>query len=517
MSDCPASLLHAARHWITEEPDREAVVFGDLRLGYLGLASHACALAAHLAESGVRPGDRVATLLTPRPEAVIALIACWLAGVTSVGINPRYKRDEQRQILTDSKAVALISVTREGLRDLSDDLTDHSATLGLPVVRFGAGFWEGDLPAPWDASRVAHRWDDALARFDPTVPAVVIYTSGSTGRPKGAKITHAGLAFRAWTLHEDRLRQPYLRQLIDLPVNHIGALASGIGVSLVAGGMMVMAEQFDPAFTLSVIARERLDMLSGVPAMLGRIVEHPDFDQADLSSLRFVNWGAGPLGRKTLERLLGATPAVFTQQYGMTESNGPIVYTPPTRDIETLLETTGRPDPRLELRIADEDDRPLEPGLEGEVQVRQPYPFAGYLDNPDATAAVFTADGFLHTGDLAKIREDGYLVFCGRSKEMFKSGGFNVYPREIELVLEAHPAIRAAAVLGVDDERWGQIGHAFLELAQPVSAEEALAWCRERLADFKVPKAVSMVDKMPRTTVDKVDRVALAARLPARG
>jgi acyl-CoA synthetase (AMP-forming)/AMP-acid ligase II len=168
------------------------------------------------------------------------------------------------------------------------------------------------------------------------------------------------------------------------------------------------------------------------------------------------------------------------------------------------------------VRIADESGQPLPDGEEGEVQIRHPHPFAGYLGNAEATEAAFTADGFLHTGDLAKIREDGYLVFCGRSKEMYKSGGFNVYPREIEIALEAHPGIRAAAVLGVDDEQWGQVGHAFVELASELTADDITSWCKARLADFKVPKRFSVIDAMPRTPVDKVDRMQLA-ELAARG
>ncbi|MEZ5649920.1 MAG: class I adenylate-forming enzyme family protein [Burkholderiaceae bacterium] len=513
MHNPPPSLLHAARPWLSGHAGLEAAVFGGVRLDYTDLAAHACALAATLRDMGLGQGSRVATLLTPRPEAVIGLLACWLVGAISVGINPRYKRDEQRQILVDSGARAMLSMVRDGTHDLSADLDAHAADLGIAVLRFGTGFWEGDLPAPLPREAVPAAWDQALAAFDPAVPAVVIYTSGSTGRPKGALISHAGLAFRSWSLHEDRYRLAHLRQLLDLPVNHIGALASGIGVSLVSGGMMVMAEQFDPAFTLAVTAHERLDVLSGVPAMLGRIVEHPHFDGADLSSVKFVNWGAGPIGRRVLERLLRATDAQFTQQYGMTESNGPIVYTPPTRDIDILLGTTGKPDPRLELRIADADDRPLPPGTEGEVQVRQPYPFAGYLDNPEATVAVRTVDGFLRTGDVARIREDGYLVFCGRTKEMFKSGGYNVYPREVEILIETHPAVRAAAVIGVDDADWGQVGHAFVELKEAVAVAELVGWCRERLANYKVPKTMTVVEQMPRTTVDKVDRMALARRI----
>ncbi len=514
MSDIPISLLHALQPWLQNEPQRTAVVFRDVRLSYGELACYACALAQELRSRGVRPGDRVAGLMTPRPEALIAYLATWLAGATFVGITSRFHAREQAQILHDSGARVLLSVCYDGARDLGPDLASHEQALGTQVVRFGAEFWAGELPQPVAVEAMQGAWRDALLTLDADVPAVIIYTSGSTGTPKGAMITHAGLAFRSQTLHEDRFALPHIRQLVDIPVNHIGALASGIGLSFVAGGMLVLAERFDPAYTLATIAAERLDVLSGVPAMLTLLVEHPDFAEADLSSVKFVNWGAGPLGAHVLDALLAAVDGEFSQQYGMTESNGPIVYTPPTRDREILLNTTGRPDPRLELRIADpQDGAALPPGSEGEVQVRQPYPFAGYLGLPEATEAAFTHDGFLRTGDLARIRDDGYLVFCGRSKEMYKSGGFNVYPREIEILLESHPSVRAAAVLAVDDAAWGQVGHAFIETIEPVTAAAVLDWCREGLANYKVPKAVTILDAMPRTPVDKVDRQALARLL----
>ncbi|HPD93802.1 MAG TPA: fatty acid--CoA ligase family protein, partial [Pararhodobacter sp.] len=421
---------------------------------------------------------------------------------------------EQTRDLLDSGAKLLIALSCVGKTDLSPDLDAHTAELGLDVMRVGAGLWDGALPPPVAEDTVPALWDAALAGFDAAVPAVIIFTSGSTGRPKGALITHRGLAFRSATLQRGRFAVPHVRQVLDLPVNHIGALASGIGVAFVAGGALVMHEQFDPGFTLRAIGTEGLHVLSGVPAMLDRIVAHPDFATADLASLRYVSWGAGPINPRVLAALMERTGAEFSQQYGQTESNGPICYTPPTRDVDILLTTTGKPDPDLRLRIASDDGIAVPAGDEGEVQVLHPHPFAGYLGNPAASAQAFTADGWLRTGDRARLRDDGYLVFCGRSKEMFKSGGFNVYPREVEIVLEEHPAIRAAAVIGVEDADWGQVGHAFVE-ADPVAPDAVLDWCRARLANYKMPKHLTVLDRLPRTPVDKVDRMTLAARAQA--
>ena len=213
----PPSLLHATLPWVADHPDLPAMTVGDHVIPYGETGARAAALARRLRELGIAPGDRVATMLTPRPESVIAYLACWLAGAVPVGLNTRYRREEQRQILTDSAARLLVSVLRDGAQDLTPDLDAHRTDLCLPVLRLGPGWAEGDLPAPLPRAEMLAEWHAALAAFDPAHAAVIVYTSGSTGRPKGALITHAGLAFRAHTLHGDRFNTPHMRQILDLP------------------------------------------------------------------------------------------------------------------------------------------------------------------------------------------------------------------------------------------------------------------------------------------------------------
>lgn len=507
---CPNSWIDPVYDFLKKDPEHEAMVFGPTRLSYKEMAAYASALARHLLSCGVKAGDRVAVMSSPRPEAVISMFAVWLIGATWVGINPRYQKEEQRHILLDSKVVAFIAITYDAKRDLESDLASHKHDLNIPVIRFGRDFWSLDLAKIKPKPKLDDIWEKCAAGIRGDGHAVIIYTSGSTGQPKGAINTHSGIAFRSWTMYMDRFHVPGMRIIVDLPVNHIGALASALGLAMVAGGTMFFSEHFNPEASLRLIETEKIDILGGVPTMLAHIVGHNSFSTTDLFSIRYVSWGAGPISEGVLQALMLATKAEFSQQYGMTETNGPICYTPPTRDMEILLKTTGKPDPRLEVRIADKDDNPVPAGTEGEVQVKMPYPFAGFLNNPAATKAAFTADGFLYTGDLAFIREDGYLVFCGRSKEMFKSGGFNVYPREIEILIETHPAIKAAAVIGVSDPEWGEVGHAFVELRKPVSREEIQQWCKEKLANYKIPKAISIIEAIPRLTVEKVDRARLA-------
>lgn len=496
------SLLHAVIDRATAEPEREALVFGNQRLSYAALGSRAAQLALRLRRYGLAAGDCIAVLTTPRPEALVSMLAAWSLGLTWVGLSPRYRRAEQRHVLIDSGARVMLSMTRFGEHDLEPDLASHESECGLKILRFGPEFDLHDTSATLDADR-----------FDAWIPAVIVYTSGTTGRSKGALISHAGLAFRACTMLEDRFEALSVRTLVDLPLNHIGALSGGVAHALVAGGTLVLRERFDAGATLDLIAAEKLNLLGLVPSMASALVAHPAFAASDLSSLRFVIWGAGPLQETDLRALLKKTAARFSTQYGMTETNGPICYTPPTREIEPLLAGVGRPDARLVLRIVGSDGRALACGEEGEVQVKHPHPFLGYLGDVEASDAAFTADGYLRTGDLALLREDGVLVFRGRSKEMFKSGGFNVYPREVELALEQHPCVKAVAVIAQPDTKWGQVGHAFVELAGSSTPQELKQWCDERLANYKIPRAFTMLAQLPRTGVEKIDRRALAQLL----
>jgi len=513
----PTSLLHAAAAAVAAEPRREALVGGSRRLSHADMAAYAATLAAQLEREGLRAGDRIAVMMNSRIESVISLLAVWMLGATWVGLSPRYRVQEQRHILANSGAKLMLSQTLQDARSLEPELSSHESDLGLRVLRLGRDFWSGDLDAPTSAclhGGFAARWNEGLLKFRAEVPAVVVYTSGSTAQPKGAMIGHAGLAFRSATLLSDRFPVPNMRQMISMPVNHIGVLVNGIGLGLVAASTMFCEERIDAGEALGLIESERLDVLGGVPATMAAVVDHPAFATTDLSSLKYIQWGTGVARERDLVALMERTSAKFSTQYGMTETGGPVCYTPPTRELEVLLNTVGTPDPRIEVRIADADDRPLPAGEEGEIQARLPFPFLGYLGDDAATRALFTADGFQRTGDLALIRDDGYVMFCGRTKEIFKSGGFNVSPREIEIVLESHPAVRAAAVAARADAQWGQVGHAFVELSAEVTTIELLAWCRERLANYKVPKSLSVIPQIPRISVEKIDRRALALLLP---
>jgi fatty-acyl-CoA synthase len=270
-------------------------------------------------------------------------------------------------------------------------------------------------------------------------------------------------------------------------------------------------ESFDPVGSLDAIERERLNVWGGVPTMLQLCVETPGFDRRDLSSLEYVLWGGAAAPRPLLERLARLGVKLATS-YGMTESTGSVTYTDLDADLDTLAETVGRPHPGYQVRLAREDGRPCAPGEEGEIRVRGDFVMLGYFNRPEATAETLDAEGWLHTGDVAVARADGNWRLVGRKSEMFKSGGYNVYPREIEIALESHPGVAMAAVVGVPDPLYQEVGHAFVLPRGDTEPSEAelRAFLRERLANYKVPKRLFVRRELPMLPIGKIDRVRLA-------
>jgi fatty-acyl-CoA synthase len=329
-------------------------------------------------------------------------------------------------------------------------------------------------------------------------------------------ISHHGLVHCSKVQWERwRTREP-LRILCNFPINHVACTGDVCSYALVAGGTIVFMESFDPAGTLDAIERERLNVWGGVPTMLQLCAAVPDFDRRDLSSVELILWSGAAAPRSLLERL-SCRGAKLATSYGMTETTGSVTYSDPGADLDTLAETIGRPHPSYQVRLAKEDGRPCAAGEEGEIQVRGDFIMLGYWNRPDATAAAIEADGWLHTGDVAVAREDGNWRIVGRRSQMYKSGGYNVYPREIEIALESHPAVAMAAVVPVPDPLYQEVGHAFVVprgAAEPAE-EELRAFLRERLANYKVPKRLFVRGQLPMLPVGKVDRVRLAAEAAA--
>ncbi|WP_433334275.1 class I adenylate-forming enzyme family protein [Spirillospora sp. CA-294931] len=498
--DRVADYLH---HWAALTPDARLDA-PSRTYGQAAVDVERCAEA--LSASGVRAGDRVAALVTPQPAFLTLFLALSRVGAVWVGLNPSHTLGELRHVVTDSEPVLLFSLAEHGDRSYGDDM--RALRDGAPSVR--------EIVALSGEIGGAVPWDDFLARRDDTVhevgspddPGLIIYTSGTTGRPKGALIAHRAFA-EGCRLQATRMYHSPAIALANLPVSHVGGVMDVVSVPLAMGGGVCFMADFDPVAIPATIERERVTLWGQIPTMFQYVMAMPGFADADLSSLEYVGWGGAPMPRD-LVAPLRATGARLTTVYGLSESCVAVAYNDDDADDETLATTIGRPDPRLELRLADESGAPVKAGTPGEIQVRNPCVMSGYLGLPEATAEAFTPDGFLRTGDLAVERPDGNLTLIGRLKEMFKSGGYNVYPREIEMALEEHPAVAAAAVVAVPDPVFHEVGAAFVVCGGPAPEPGDLAeHCRTRLARYKVPKRIEIVTELPLLPTGKVDKSAL--------
>ena len=338
---------------------------------------------------------------------------------------------------------------------------------------------------------------------------LLVYTSGSTGQPKGAMMSHGGLCHTARNQCDHWWAEP-LRVLNNMPVSNMFGVGDLFGYCLVGGGTSVFMERFDPRGVLDCIARETVTVWGQVATMQQLALAEPDADKFDLSSLQLIFWAGAPAPRDLIARLKSICPKLSTN-YGLTETVAGVTYADVDSSIEVLAETAGRPDPHYELRIVAPDGRVLGDDEEGEIQVRGRCRMAGYYQRPAATAAMIDGAGWLHSGDLGLRRTDGNYRIVGRLSEMYKSGGFNIYPREIEILLESHPAVALAAVIGVRDALYGEVGWAYLTAEPGAVLDEAeiARWSRERIANFKVPKRFIIRERLPMLLVGKVDKPAL--------
>jgi len=501
-------------HWAERRPGALAMALGEQRLTYAEASQQVRALSRALLASGVGKGDRVAMLCTPRPEFWLTFLACADLGAIWLGLNPRYTTRELRYVVDDSRPRLLLALTEWEGRDYRPDLAALAAdrpelrlvTLGGPTANstpFRDFATEGAaLP---DTDRLEAR--EAVGGRD---PALIVYTSGTTGQPKGAMLTHVGLVYCFTTQYLRMAAAPFVG-LCNLPINHVGCVGDLCCTPLVGGGAIHFMERVDPAGILRLVAREQITFLGQVPTIFQLLAALPEFPTADLSSLQLVSWGGAAMPRDLIELYRRRTAAKLMVVYGLTEGTGSITYSDVDADVDTLATTIGRPDPLLNVRLVAADGRPCGVGEEGEIQLRHDSVMAGYFNRPEATAEAFTADGHLRTGDVAVRRPDGYLRLVGRLKEMYKSGGYNVYPREIETCLESHPAVAMAAVIGVPDPTFQEVGHAFV-LPHPGAAPdpaELTGWCRARLANYKVPKRITVAGTLPMLPVGKIDKQAL--------
>jgi acyl-CoA synthetase (AMP-forming)/AMP-acid ligase II len=501
-----------------------AIIDGDTQLTFDGLVEAAGRFAAALVASGIEPDDRVAVWAPNSLEWVVALLGILDAGAVLVPINTRFKGREAAEILARSGARALVTVTdflgSDYVALLDDAAVDLPDLMTVVVARGPAS----GTTVPWpdflagataEATEVVrHR----VAALGPEDRSDILFTSGTTGTPKGVVMTHG----RTMRVATDWVAMTGLRTgdryLMVNPFFHMFGLKAGILACLSAGAVMLPEAVFDVDRVLRRVEHDRVTVLPGAPTLYQSILDDPHRGDHDLSTLRVAVTGAADIPVELIRRVHDELPfSRIVTGYGLTEA-GTACATGDGDDPESIATTVGRARPGFELRVVDVRGHDVDAGTAGEVVLRGPSVMAGYLDDPEATASVLTDDGWLATGDHGVIDEAGRLRIVGRLKDMFIVGGFNAYPAEIEGALLRHPAIRAAAVIGIPDKRMGEVGMAFVVLGEEEAGpEEIIAWSRGQMANYKAPRVVEIVDVLPLNATGKVVKAELRARVAARG
>ncbi|MFC5004920.1 FadD3 family acyl-CoA ligase [Dactylosporangium cerinum] len=466
--------------------DREAIVDGPVRLTYAGLAEEVARFAGALAARGVGKGDRVALWAPNSWRWIVAALGVVTAGGVLVPLNTRFKGPEAAYILTRSGARLLL--VEDGF--LGNRYVDSLAMTDMPdIVTFDQ----------WDA--FVRDAKSVVSDVQPDDLSDLFFTSGTTGRPKGAMLTHgqSTQVYAAWSeLADLRAGDRYL--LVNPCFNTFGYKA-GVIACLLRGATIVPQQVFDVAESLRLVQQERITILPGPPTLYTSMLDHPARGDHDLSSLRVAVTGATTVPVVMIERLREELKlATVLTAYGLTESCGTATMCRPDDDPVTVSTTCGAAIDGVEVRV--------DPAS-GEVLVRGYNVMRGYWQDPAATADAIDADGWLHTGDVGVLDERGYLRITDRLKDMFIVGGFNAYPAEIEQVLARHDGVAEVAVIGVPDERLGEVARAFVVPRRPVSEADLAAYCKERLANFKVPRSYVFLDALPRNASGKVLKTTL--------
>jgi acyl-CoA synthetase (AMP-forming)/AMP-acid ligase II len=528
--------------------DAEALADGDRRLSFAGLEAEALVVTRAAMAAGIAPGDRVAIWAPNIAEWVVAALGLLGAGAVLVPVNTRFKGPEAAYVLRRSGAVALFCVRGflgfdypamlEGedlptldrivlLRDLAGSgarseptVTDEVPIFGWDEFLAGAeGVVEGEgavVDQPITDGEARARW----AAVGPDDVSDIIFTSGTTGKPKGAIATHGQTlrTFATWAslvgLSDDD------RYLIVNPFFHTFGYKAGILACLLQGAAIVPEAVFDVDRVLETIGRERITMLPGPPTLYQSILDHPDRDELDLSSLRLAVTGAAVVPVELIRRMRSElTFRTVLTAYGLTESTGVVTMCRQGDAPEVIATTSGRAIPGIEVAVVGDvpGKPPLAAGEPGEIVVRGYTVMRGYFEDPEATAEAVDAEGWLHTGDIGVMDEAGNVRITDRKKDMFIVGGFNAYPAEIEGMLLRHAGVAQVAVVGMPDERLGEVGVAFVvprPSADPGTlAEDLVRWARDTMANYKVPRRVEVVDALPLNASGKVLKTELRTRL----
>ncbi len=512
-------IFHYVEKWAEKKPNSEALVFNNDRLSFKQFKEQTDLIAKAYIDAGVSKGDKVALLAMARNEFMTSYMAAAKIGAMWVGLNPKSTMDELRYIIQDCKPKVLMTVRNFMDNDLAGNIIILKKEMPFleKILVLGESFEGADNFSEFTQKEREHLNDELEKRADSVLPedrALLMYTSGSTGKPKGVVHTHASIIENIKVEVNAFSIDGNVRALLHFPINHVAAdVEIGLATTL-TGGCIVFMDSFDPVESLKIIEKERLTLLGQVPVMFLLQMQQPIFKETDFSSLKLIAWAGAAAPKVMLDGLspiCKKTGAQLITGYGSTEACGFVTYTRLNDDPELLLKSAGKIARPFELKIVDNRRNELEQGQIGEIAIRGPFMFKEYLNKPETTANALDNNGWYYTDDIGYVDENGYIFLTGRKSEMFKSGGENVYPREIEEVLETHPGVLFSAVICKKDEVYQEVGWAFIMLnpGQEVKENELMKLCKEKLSNFKVPKRYFIRPMLPLLPNGKVNKVAL--------
>jgi len=500
--------LRSLRDVLFENPmivgDRKAILFEGTWRSFEDLQRRVGAVASALLRSGVGYGDRVAVLLHDRPEFIESYFAVTGIGAIFVPLNWRLHAAEHAALLADAEPKLLIAA--RDYESTFDMLQQGAPTLQQMIVVDDSGTVPGSYEA-WIAPGGAMPRD---ATLDRDTSAAILYTSGTTSRPKGVVLTHGN--YLTDFSNVASVVQPD-RESINLqisPLYHAACVHSLF--HLAHGAATVLIKKFDSAEILRLIEEQRASYFFAAPTALYQLMDHPDFVRRDRSSLKMVSYGAAGIARGRLEEAVRAFGQILLHAYGMTEATSHASLLR-SEDHAIALGSIGKGLGQSEIRVMNSDGQVCAPDEVGEIVIRGPNVMTGYWRRPDATAEAL-AGGWLHSGDLARADQNGFVYVVDRKKDMVISGGVNIYPREIEDVISLHPAVAEVAVYGMPDEHWGEALVAAIVLRGGMAAEpvDIVRFCRERIGGYKVPKQIRIVAALPRNASGKILKTELRVR-----
>lgn len=524
-TDRPSSVPAAVLAKAAQIPDSIAIVEGDERISYAVLARRVGDAAKAMLAAGVEPGDRVAIWAPNSAPWIIATLGAQAVGAAVVPINTRYKSVEAAHPLTCTGAKLLIAAN--GFMGMDAEaavaLADNEGGTKIRIVDLNAPKGSG---ASWSSFLAAGQakaesdWQTALARVSADDVCDILFTSGSTGKPKGVPRRHGVTVRQTLNTVLQNGNVASDRYLVVNPFFHVFGYTGGWMPALLVGATVYPLAVFDVDKVLQLIETEKITYFPGPPTIFHSILEHPRLSDFDVTSLRVTLTGAADVPVELIQRMLDElTFDRVIQAYGMTEC-GTVTYTLPDDDAATVAASIGVACHDCELRIVDDDNNPVAPNEPGEIVVRGYSVMDGYLDDEEGTLAAIDSEGWLHTGDRGSSDENGYFRILGRKSDMVIVGGFNVYPAEVEDMMREHPNIENVAIIGVPDARLGEVVCAYViprGAEDEISQDDIIAWCRERMANFKVPRYVVSIEEFPLTGSNKVSKVDLRNMAASQG